>query len=661
MTLGLPLLFALLRWWGETAGWYDEPVGVLFMVVALAATTTVLIWWAARWLDRLEVDRQRASAEMSQFFTLSLDMLCIADASGRFIRLNPAWTSVLGWSVDELMSRPFVEFTHPDDVDRTAREAASLTEGSTTIAFENRYRHHNGEYRWLLWNSVPSDDREHLYAVARDITDRKDAERNLAEARDTAVGVAEAKSRFLAMMSHEIRTPMNGVIGLTGLLLDTPLNERQRDYAEGVQRAGRALLDVINDILDFSKLEAGRFTLEEIDFDPRAVVEDVCALLAPQAQAKGLELIGWCDPDVPTGLRGDPARLRQVLMNLTGNAVKFTDHGEVSLRVRAGATVDASGEDVVRLAFEVRDTGIGIAAADLARLFAPFVQADDSSSRSHGGTGLGLAISRQLTERMGGTIRVSSEAGRGSEFVVSLDFRRALAPIPAAVPAPPDVLVGRGILVVDDNATNRLLLCEQLRAWQALPRAVADGAEALADRRTRRGDAADERSRPRGGDQHRPGSLVDAHAPAVVVRRGTRRCPTERHQHRADQAGPPVAPVREHRPPAAAPVRVTPPRPGPADPTNAAAPPRPAAARRGQRDQSGRGPRGARKARLPRRRRTERPGGGAPARRPPLRRRSHGCPDAGDGRLYRRHGGAPARASRPARSDHRDDRRRADR
>src|SRR5581483_961198 len=220
---------------------------------------------------------------------------------------------------------------------------------------------------------------------------------------------AEAKNTFLATVSHEIRSPMNGVIGWTGLLLDTDLTAEQREYAEGVRRSGDALLAIINDVLDFSKIEAGKVELETIRFAPREVVEEAIEVVAALAQQKGLELLFALDAPVPDHVRGDPRRLRQILVNLCGNAVKFTAHGEVVVRVKAGTRTARN----VTLCFEIADTGIGISADERARLFRPFSQADGSTTRKYGGTGLGLAISKELVALMGGEIGVRSEPERG--------------------------------------------------------------------------------------------------------------------------------------------------------------------------------------------------------------------------------------------------------
>jgi two-component system sensor histidine kinase/response regulator len=307
------------------------------------------------------------------------------------------------------------------------------------------------------------------------VVSRQRAADALSAAIDAALESLRVKSEFLATMSHEIRTPMNGVIGLTNLLLDTQLDERQRQYAEGVHVSGEALLTVINDILDFSKLEAGKVELDYEDFEVRRIVEEVAGLLAPVAYAKDLELLAYCLPDVPQVLVGDSGRIRQIVLNLVSNAVKFTATGEVVTKVSARPVTD--GE--VRLRVEVQDTGIGIPQHSQERLFESFSQADPSTTRRYGGTGLGLAISQRLVEAMHGTIGFDSVAGTGSTFWFEIPLIVGAGRPEQAAARPPDLLTGLRVLVVDDNATNRMILESQLSSWQLTPDAVDGAAVAL--------------------------------------------------------------------------------------------------------------------------------------------------------------------------------------
>ena len=616
-------------------------------------------------------ERHRTEKEMDQLFTVSLDLFCIAGFDGYFKRVNPAWERVLGIPTSDLLAHPYIDFVHPDDREATLAEGARLSAGAETISFENRYRRSDGSYVWLLWNAAPSSSSKRIFAIARDVTERKRAERRTdagyavtrvlaeAESLETAtpqilssigesldwqvgavwqldevaqvlqcvkvwhspttqfpkfeaatrelklhsglglpgrvwetgqpawiseipkegksprvaiareeglrsafafpirssgkfMGVIEffarepreldrellamfdsigsqvgqfierrraendlrlyanflevarqaqeqdaqrlaelvkelelakkkaeeathAKSEFLANMSHEIRTPMNAIIGMTELALDTKLKPEQREYLRTVKSSATSLISLINDILDFSKIEARKLELDRADFSLRDTLEDTLRILAPRAQQKGLELACHVPPRVPDALIGDPQRLQRVVLNLAGNAVKFTEHGEVVLR----ATLESRTESDVVLRISVTDTGIGIAPADQQRIFEAFAQADSSTTRRYGGTGLGLAISEQLVELMGGRISVESEPGRGSTFQFTARFglqapRHAKERDAAGVK-----LRNLPVLIVDDNSTNRRIIEEMVANWHMKPVAVENGAAAL--------------------------------------------------------------------------------------------------------------------------------------------------------------------------------------
>ena len=436
------------------------------------------------------IERKRAEEELDKFFTMSLDMLCIAGLDGYFKRVNPAWEKTLGHSREDMLARPYLEFIHPDDREETISRAGGLARGEDVVSFENRYRCRDGSYRWLLWKATLDPDEHRIYAIARDVTERRRAEeareenaarlallvRELEVARRRAEDAARVKSDFLANMSHEIRTPMNAVMGMTDLALGTDLSAEQRGYLTTVKVSARALLDLVDDILDLSKIEAGKLELDRVEVDVRETVEDAIKVLAVRAGQKGLELACRVSPAVPSALLGDPGRLRQVVLNLAGNAIKFTERGEVVL----DAEVASEDDDDVWIRFAVRDTGIGVPADKRDQIFAPFTQADSSTTRRFGGSGLGLAIATQLVELMGGTLAVDSEVGRGSTFHFTARFERVRGAAEPAVARPvPADLSGAHVLVVDDNATNRRILCEMLGNWKMWPSASTGAADAL--------------------------------------------------------------------------------------------------------------------------------------------------------------------------------------
>ena len=406
--------------------------------------------------------------------------IVITDTTGAIEFVNPRFTELTGYSAEEAIGKnPRVLKSGETPPEVFTELWSTITKGKTWEGdFVNKSK--DGT---LFWEhaviSVLLDENgaiTHYLAVKEDITEKKKNLEELTSARDTAEAATLAKSQFLATMSHEIRTPMNGVIGMTSLLLETELTDEQRGYAEIVNRSGENLLSLINDILDFSKIEAGRLDMEILDFDLRTTLEDTAEMLTFRAQEAGLELICHIDPTVPTHLKGDPGRLRQIITNLAGNAIKFTHEGEVVI----GAELESEqGENVV-IRFSVRDTGIGIPQSRLAAIFEPFTQADGSTTRKYGGTGLGLTICKQLTELMGGTIGIDSEVGKGSTFWFTARFEKQNVTGqqgPAALPLV-DIKECR-ILVVDDNATSRKLLATLLSHRGCSYEIATDGVSAL--------------------------------------------------------------------------------------------------------------------------------------------------------------------------------------
>ncbi|MFO0864755.1 MAG: PAS domain S-box protein [Gemmataceae bacterium] len=540
--------------------------------------------------------QEKAEDQLHQFFSTSENLLCIGGFDGYQRRVNRVFPRLFGFAEEDFLTRPLLEFVHPDDRDATIDAISKLATGSSVLSFEHRCLCSDGSYRWILWNGTSDLNEQIFYATGHDITERKEAEKQLAVfrlfaeashqgfgmatldgvssymngalkrflgigAEESAVGMSilessrpatrerieqiilpttfregqwsgelsihsrdgsemptfanvflvrdkagepyflayvltditqvknaereltaakeaaeaasRAKSEFLANMSHEIRTPMNGVIGMTELLLDTDLSAEQLEYASAVKVSGESLLTVINDILDFSKIEAGKLDMEAIDFELRSVIGTTSKTLSVRAYEKGLELAYHVLQEVPDGLVGDPGRLRQVLVNLIGNAIKFTERGEVVVRVER---VESDNSDVI-LKFSVADTGIGIPHEKQRLIFEAFSQADGSVTRKYGGTGLGLAISSHLVERMGGRIWVESDSGKGSTFCFTARFG---AQVSQPIQVVPPALQGMSVLVVDDNATNRRILRDVLVNWGMLPTLVESGSAGLA-------------------------------------------------------------------------------------------------------------------------------------------------------------------------------------
>jgi signal transduction histidine kinase/ActR/RegA family two-component response regulator len=472
----LPLDTLLADWRRER----DVVVAVTALLVLLAAAGAAL---AHLQLARLNQARQalaQSQATLEQALAAMADGFLLCDADERVVKWNARYVELFPWLRDVVgVGEPYRRLAEAaakallPDADEARRQA--WVESRLAL-----HREADRVYEQELASGIVVNAIERrtpaggVVSVFRDITA---AERRLAQAKAAAEAANAAKSRFLATMSHEIRTPLNGVLGMNGLLLSTPLDETQRRYAELMRSAGQNLLTVINDLLDLSRIEAGRLALEVVDFDPARTLDEVVSLLTVRAQARGLALHQHRPADLPTALRGDPSRLRQVLFNLIGNAIKFTERGRIDVDVRHAPLPDGR----IELQVAVRDTGIGIAAAALPTLFERFMQADSSRARRYEGTGLGLAISREIVQLMHGRIDVTSEPGVGSCFTLRLPLapgRPAAAPAAPAQPMPLSA-VARHILVAEDNAVNQILIQALLAQMGHDCDVVGDGIEAV--------------------------------------------------------------------------------------------------------------------------------------------------------------------------------------
>jgi PAS domain S-box-containing protein len=408
------------------------------------------------------------------------DFIYVKDGSGRFVVANIAVARQMGTTPEKLIGKSDHDF-YPPELARQYRsdEIEVMRTGQSLINREETSVDKLANQSVILTTKVAlrgADGRTAgVVGIGRNITERVRAEAEVRAAREQAEAANRSKSEFVANMSHEIRTPMNGVVGMTDLLLQTELDEVQREYAETIRDSAHALLTVINDILDFSKIEAGKLDLELIDFDLRATVEDLSRLIAFQAHNKGLELTVSLDPSLPDLVRGDPSRIRQVLTNLGSNAVKFTARGEVSLEVRV---LETDAEQIL-VRFDVRDTGIGISPEGVHRLFQPFSQVDASTTRRYGGTGLGLSIVRRLADLMGGEVGVESREGVGSTFWFTARLAPGSVPVLPAVRMMPIALRGRRVLAVDDNLTNLKILKRQLQLFGIEATTTRSAGEAL--------------------------------------------------------------------------------------------------------------------------------------------------------------------------------------
>jgi PAS domain S-box-containing protein len=419
------------------------------------------------------------------------------DSVGCWLRVNEKFCAILNFPREELLQKTYLDITHPEDFGVASGSFTALWQGKlASYAVEKRYVRKDGTPVWVeLFISLQRDaagSPDYAIAVIQDISERKRLEGELRQAVGAAEAANRAKDEFLANVSHEIRTPMNAILGMTELVLDTALAQDQRQCLQTVKSAADSLLGILNDLLDFSKIEAGKLELDPADFSLRAALGDTVKALAMRAHKKGLELVSDVQAEVPDALVGDAGRLRQVLLNLIGNSIKFTDDGEVVVRaelVSGGAVAGEWSEDAsatthhspltTHLRFSVRDTGIGIPKDKQERIFRAFEQEDSTTTRKYGGTGLGLTIASRLVTLMGGKISVDSEPGRGSSFSFTARFgRRPQEPEPARAQAP-ILLHDLPVLIVDDNSTNRHILDVWLRSWHMKPAAVGDGLAAL--------------------------------------------------------------------------------------------------------------------------------------------------------------------------------------
>jgi len=400
------------------------------------------------------------------------------DANGGVTYVNETWCLLAGMHAREALGEGWLRALHPEDRARVLEVWRSALPAGAPLQAQFRFARSDGEEAFVICSAAPKRGEGGVLGYVGTVTDITENRRQavaLERAKAEAEAAARAKSLFLANISHEIRTPLNAVIGMTTLLLDTPMSDEQRDFAQTIRASGEALLTIIDDILDFSKAEAGRLEIESEAFDLRRCVEEGLDLVTPRASEKQLNLAYLIEEGTPESLIGDAARVRQILVNLLSNAVKFTHQGEVLV------TVDAApiGGGRHRVHFAVKDTGIGIPAEFVPRLFQSFTQADATTTRRYGGTGLGLAISKRLAELMGGGIWVESEPGRGSVFHVTIEAPAGPPLDHVYLRGNPEALAGKRVLIVDDNVTNRRIVLKQTLAWGMVPIAVPSALEAI--------------------------------------------------------------------------------------------------------------------------------------------------------------------------------------
>ena len=460
-----------------------------FLILALFVLTAAVFIRHIRTLSRAERELVENESRYRDLFENASDLIQSVSPAGRFRYVNPAWRKALGYSEEEIGKMSLLDVVHPAYREHCNELFRRLIAGQDVGRVEVLFVMKGGSLLPLEGSVTCRFEKGQPVAtrgIFRDVREQKRIEQEMRQARDAAEAASRAKSDFLANISHEIRTPLNGIIGMTELTLGTPVTAEQREYLSMIRSSADTLLGVVNDVLDFSKVEAGRLDLESVEFRLSECVGDLMKGLAFRAHGKKLELAYEIPPEIPELLVGDPTRLSQVIVNLVGNAIKFTDHGEVVLRVE----LESRRGSEVRLHFSVADTGIGIPRERQKAIFESFSQADASTTRRYGGTGLGLAIASRLVELMHGTIRVESELGRGSTFHFTATMGVSGSLLPERRSERDRSLAGVRVLILDDIATNRRFLAELFANWEMTPTTASDGKAAL-DRVSQSGAAFD--------------------------------------------------------------------------------------------------------------------------------------------------------------------------